>query len=250
MLPIERRRQLPGFGDALALVYPAVARLVGMDAFHRLARQFLRHPVRRSGFGADFAEFLSEMRPLRAAPYLPDLARLEWARYRVQQAPLGTPPAISRPVVAGEADWPWLRFHLHPATALVASVFPLLRIWLQNCQGSPAPVDAGSEPGVQLLVTRRGQEIEMRPLTVGDYSLLSELAGGRSLEHARRQAERADVGFDLADALSRYFGEGVIAGFGLILPRATRRPAAARTPPSPPSPAAAAAAGPATARSR
>ena len=246
MLLLDRPRRFPPFSDALALLYPVVARLVGVDLFHRLARQFLRHPVRSAGFGADFGEFLAEVRTPHAPPWLPDLARLEWARHRVSHAPPAPPRAIARPVATGEADWPWLRFHLHPATALLASPFPILRIWLDTCREAAAPIELSPpEGGVRLLVRRRGQEVEMQPLPAGDYTLLNELAAGRDLEHARRMASRSDVQFDLADALSRHFGDGVITGFGIILPRA-----AARSLPSPPSPAAWAAAGPATARSR
>lgn len=204
--------------DALAAVYPVVEKLVGALFFRQTARQYLRvHPSATGNlhdFGGEFAAFLGGMRSLRDYPYVPDVARLEWAWHRVYHA-ADTRAAVDlvRLGHVTENDWQRLRFRLHPATALVASRFPVLHIWQANQDGVEDDRVSLDEGGVQLLVARPHLDVEIRPLSVGEYALLHAFEAGRALERAHEQAELVEPGFDLAGALSMFIQQRVLTGF-------------------------------------
>lgn len=210
--------------DALAVIYPVVVKLVDVRFFRQTARQYLRaFPLTSGdlrGFGADFPQFLDTLRALQALPYVADVARLEWALYDVQNAPEDRHQFdLGRLGRVGNAEWRRLRFRLHRATALVASLFPILRIWEANQDGAaPADVDLDTG-GVQLLVARTSERnIGARELSVGEYTLLHAFATGRALEDAHDLVVRADPAFDLPRALARFIELGVLTGFRPDMP--------------------------------
>ena len=91
--------------NALKEQFPTVTKLVGDDAFQNLARAFVakfppRSPV-LADYGAEFPGFVAEFLALHgveAVPYLPDMARLDWARLqslRSAEAPPCTPARLA-----------------------------------------------------------------------------------------------------------------------------------------------------------
>src|SRR5262249_61934089 len=69
-------------------------------------------------------------RPPPAAPaWLPDLARLEWARVEVFDAPDARPIGMADLLALPEPEWPGARLRAIPALEVVASDWPLHLIW-------------------------------------------------------------------------------------------------------------------------
>ena len=72
--------------DTLETAYPVIVQLVGSDFFKWLARKFIEQYPSRSGnlhcYGSEMADFLVHLAAVRHLPYLPDMARLEWACHR------------------------------------------------------------------------------------------------------------------------------------------------------------------------
>ncbi|MFX9866817.1 DNA-binding domain-containing protein, partial [Acinetobacter baumannii] len=68
---------------ALRLAYPVCRLITGDDYFDALARRYRAACPSRDGdlnrYGDRFAAFLDGFEPVRALPYLPDVARLEWS---------------------------------------------------------------------------------------------------------------------------------------------------------------------------
>jgi hypothetical protein len=127
--------------DVLTEDFPQVARLLGPDRFETVARDYLkRHPSEDPSvrhLGRDMAGFLHRRQDLPR--YLGDLARLEWARIEVFDAPdteLVTVDDLHR--IAPES-WPQLRFVPGPALALVRADWPVHEIW---AGADPASVTA------------------------------------------------------------------------------------------------------------
>ena len=81
---IYRNNVMHSLSQALAQRFPVVQRLVGAEFFAAMAAEFIRaHPPASPVlllWGGDFAGFLSHFPPVRALPYLPDVARIEHAR--------------------------------------------------------------------------------------------------------------------------------------------------------------------------
>lgn len=183
-LAIYHRNALAVRREALAAAHPVVRRLVGEPYFNEAAECFARGCPSASGdlhaYGAGFAGFLAAYAPARELPYLPDVARLEWAIHECAHAADGPclDPAGLGALPAGALDR--LRLRLHPAARFVASSHPILAIWEANQPGRDGTPDrlAGAE---RVLVRRVG--LEPAPLRVDPdaWTLLEALARGRTL---------------------------------------------------------------------
>src|SRR5215831_10136031 len=118
---------------ALKLCYPAVHRLVGAEFFEGAARIFISaEPPRRAdldAYGEGFPGFLAGFPPASALPYLPGVARLEWAVNRALHAPDMEPLDLSRLAAIAAADYDRIAFLPHPSVALVAADHPVDAVW-------------------------------------------------------------------------------------------------------------------------
>jgi len=205
-------------GEALEAAFPVVCRLVGTPFFQRTAQVFIaRHPPavpHLAVYGSGFADFLAGFPPAAGVPYLPCVARLEWARVEAYFAADRTPldPASLASVPA--AACPDLVFSLHPSARLVRSPWPVFGLWRAHQQDPVAPVDPGSG-GEAALVLRPGHEVTVTRL---DAALVAALAAGASLAEAALVAGDCAPGFDLQTALAGHFGRGSFCGVTLARP--------------------------------
>ena len=189
-MQVYRNNVFESLVGALKAVYPAVERLVGAGFFAYAADGYIRRHPPASGnlhdFGGDFAGFLTGFEPARELAYLPDVARLEWAWHRAFHAADQAPLALARLAAVPPEQYGKLRFRLHPSVQLIASDYPILRIWQVN-----QPEYAGNvvvnlaDGGVRLLVARRELEVVIESLSAGDDALLRAFVAGRRL---RRRA--------------------------------------------------------------
>lgn len=214
-LDIYRNNVQAGFTATLALEFPVVRRLVGVDYFEQLALAFLAGHPSTSGdlhhVGAPFASFLRKQFAGTDYPYLPDVARLEWAYQECLIAEESDPldPRTLRHVPSDA--YRSLRFLLRPACRLVHSRFPVLRIWEVNQPEitSVELVDLGTGPDF-LLLSRNNRRMNVQRIEEADYRLLVDFAAGKSLEEALELSLGRSAGFDLGSALRRCFALGVL----------------------------------------
>ncbi|HEU4626074.1 MAG TPA: DNA-binding domain-containing protein [Steroidobacteraceae bacterium] len=216
-IDIYRNNLHEGFIQALALAFPVIERLVGTDYFRQLARDFQRaHPSRAGDLhhiGKPFEGFLRARFAETQYAYLPDVAALEWAVEEALIAPDAQPldPNAFREI--DPADYEDLRFELHPASRLVQSPYPIVRIWQANQPGAESDelidLDAG---GARALVLRTTDGIELHDVPAGDFALLEAFARGAPLGLALDEAQRAEPDFDLGAALVRFMKMKLIVG--------------------------------------
>ncbi len=131
-LDIYTRMYAARLCDVLAEDYPRVAAIVGEDAFAELAYAYVAahrstHPSLR-WFGRRFADFLTTHAADHPA-FLPDLARLEWARLAVFDADDAPTLAMDDLRALPPDAWPGLELRLIPAAASLAVTWPVHRIW-------------------------------------------------------------------------------------------------------------------------
>jgi hypothetical protein len=219
-LAIHRNNTLHNLLQALRDVFPVVEQLVGEDFFAAAARRFVLGQPSTSGdvqrFGAEFGDFLAGFAPAAGLPYLGDTARLEWLVHRAFHAADHGP--LSLACLAGFApeDYGRLGFRLHPACGLIASAYPIDRIWAAH-QGGPvdgAVIDLSQGP-VRLLVRRLQFEVGVLALSSGEFAWLSRLAAGQTLDAATLAAGDADPGFDLGAMLARHVAGATLVEVGL-----------------------------------
>jgi len=184
-LALYRRNVLANLHDALAAAYPVVRRLVGDAFFREASERFAREHASRSGdlhgFGAAFGDFLAAYSHAAGLPYLPDVARLEWAVARSFHAADPGQVDFTRLAAIPEAERVRVRFLLQAGARLMASEFPIVSLWEANQpdrDGTPERTTGGD----QVLVHRDGFVVRVRALAAPDWRFLEALAAGASME--------------------------------------------------------------------
>jgi hypothetical protein len=217
---IYRHHVVDTLTGVLEAAYPVVTRLVHARFFGYAAAQYIgaNPPAGPCLFeyGASFPEFLEGLPPCRALPYLPDVARLEWALHRARHAEnaIAVDPAILRDLEID--DVARATFRLHPAVSLLASPWPIDDIWRANQpEADPDLTVILDRGGVQLEVRRDGDDAVFRALEAASHVWRLRLGEGRTLEAAAAAALEVDSSFDLAGALRELFAAHMVVGLAL-----------------------------------
>jgi hypothetical protein len=219
-MQIYRNNVVASLTAALAAVYPVVQRLVGEGFFRYGAHEYLRTHRPHSGnlhdFGDAFAAFLAQFTPAAGLPYLPDVARLEWAYHEAFHAADAEALDLAALAAVASDDYERLRFDLHPSARLIASPYPVLRIWEVNQDGfagdSTVSLDAGT---ARVLVIRQRLSVQLEALAPGEFSLREALGRGATLGAAAAAALAANPATDLTTLLQRHVAAHTLARFTL-----------------------------------
>ena len=222
-LGIYRHHYLISLTEALKAIYPVVCRLVDERFFAYAAQSFIAKTPPREPclfeYGAAFPDFLAELPAAASLVYLPDVARLEWAINASLHAPAEAPIGRAGFAEVSMADYPKLVFRLQPSLRLLASDWPVDRIWQAN---RPEKETVGrvdlDEGGCRLEIRQQDDDVVFHRLDAGEFNFRKALAEGGSLEAATAVVLDSESSFDLASALSRLIGEGLIADFQLSSP--------------------------------
>ncbi|HSC99207.1 MAG TPA: DUF2063 domain-containing protein, partial [Casimicrobiaceae bacterium] len=156
-------------------------------------------------YGDQFGDFLAGYPPARTLPYLSCVARLEWAideANRAGRSPGNSEQILARLSAVSAARLPAVRLRLAPSCRLIASRYPVLRIWQTN-----QPDFAGdrrvelTEGAEHVLVRRDAHGVSLERLARGEHAWLSALASDAPLGEAIERAQCVDCAFDLQSTL-------------------------------------------------
>ena len=220
-LQIYRNNMFTSLTEAMRAVYPVIQRLVGEGFFAYAANQYIhQHPSvsgNLHGFGHAFPQFLKTFKATKDLAYLPDVADLEWAYDRVFHA--ADHPALDLAALAQvpQEQQENLKFRLHPASRLLASDYPILKIWQVNQEdyNGDQRVDL-QEGGVKLLAIRRANlDIEIQTLETGEFTLLRSLAEGQDFSTACEHAIAAQPDFDVPAGFQCHIVQATLVDFYL-----------------------------------
>jgi hypothetical protein len=217
-LAVYRHHVFSTLTAALQTTFPVVCRLVDERFFGYAADCYIRQGSLPSGpclfeYGATFPGFLAGFPPCEGLPYLADVARLEWALSVALHAADHVPleDAALRHLAAEITGEEVLL--LDPSFALLASPWPIDRIWLVNQPeadgGATVDLSAG---GVWLEVRRREDAVGFRHVDRGTWVFRRALSEGRRLTEAVGETMTADERFDLLPALAALAREGLLRG--------------------------------------
>lgn len=204
------------WSKTLAGAYPVVLALVGEEFFGGLAQAYGRAHPSDSGdlnrFGAHFAAFLTDFPHVADYPYLPDMARLEWALHRAHYAPAAEGVTAQQIAALPPDQVETARLRLHPACQLLASEWAVIPLWQAHQQddgvGFPADMAAPSHG----LVARPLWKTQVVPLTRGGHAALAVLERGGEFGAALDAAFDIDEDFDVAGNLQLWIDHAVIVG--------------------------------------
>ena len=208
-IAIYRNTVFANYRNALGATYGVVQQLVGVPFFAAAVDTYVLACPSAGGdlnvYGGSFGDFLASYPHARDLPYLPDVARLEWAVDEAGRAadPGGMPEALLAALGTIPADRITAqRFVLDPTCCFVDSAYPVLRIWQVHQPGWEGDIavafGAGSD---HLLVRREAGGVVIERLAPGDFALLRALAGGDDLASALDAALTAEPAFDLGTTL-------------------------------------------------
>lgn len=216
-LALYRGNLLATWRRALANAYPVVLALVGEDFFGGLARAYGQHSPSDSPdlnrYGAHFAAFLDDFAPAAQLPYLPDMARLEWALHCAWLAP--DAPALAAETLAAltPAQLEARHFTLHPACSLLSSRWQVAQLWQahqQQGEGADCFPQQLQQPG-DYLVCRPRWQAQVLELDVASHAALQRLQRGECFGAALDAAFALDEDFDLGRHLQQWLAHGVLA---------------------------------------
>ena len=213
-LAVYRGTLISGYLEALGDVYPVLRRLVGEACFAQAARAYIGGHLSTSGdlhaYGEDFPACLAGYPPVAGLAYLPDVARLEWAVHQVFHAADPGPADLERLAALLGPDCASRGLVLSPACRLLASPYPVHRLWGMHQPGAAWDDGFRLDSGEARLLVRRNAafEIECVPLAETEHALLSALADGLGLGEAFDRAGGGAV--ELAVHLQRHLQAGTL----------------------------------------
>lgn len=203
---------------ALQAAYPVVSQLVGEESFAQLARALWHaHPPTRGDiaqWGGDMAAFLESSAQLQDEPYLPDVARVEWALHRCAGAPDAPADLASLALLTTQGP-DCLQLRMAPGCAVVRSTWPVASIVGAHVDGVPSLQEAGAQlrsgQAQDAVVWRAGLRPRVRLALAGEADGLQVLMQGGSLIQALDAAPQLDFGQWLPLAVQSGLVLGVFA---------------------------------------
>jgi len=217
-LSVYRNTFVGSLTTALRLSYPAVHRLVGAPFFESAARIFIEaeppHCAHLNRYGAEFPDFLARFQPAASLPYLPGVARLEWAVNVALHAPDVPALDLLRFSTLDPAYHERLCLAPHPSVSLVRGDHPIDAIWravLAQDEAAMASLELGSGP-VWLLVDRQEAAVDVRRIDEHSWRFMSALCAGRPVP----QVVESFPELDGASLLAEHLAAGRFSNFKVI----------------------------------
>ena len=174
---------------ALGAAYPVLAQLLGLENFTPLSRLFWRaHPPQcgdMAQWGGALPDWLQHLPQLADQPFLPDVARVEWALHQLASAPDAEVdvPSFQR-LVSEDPDT--FTLQLAPGTVCIASTWPVVSV-VQAHDPMTAVTLAQAWDLLQqhtpetALVWRQGFKPQLRAALAGECAFMADLQAGQPL---------------------------------------------------------------------
>jgi hypothetical protein len=213
---VYRNNVFVSLSEAIRSKFPVVERLLGTEFAGAMARVYVEKnlpisPVMLT-YGATYPDFLKIFEPVAHHPYMPDVAKLEWLRIESYHAADATPLGIENLGSIAPEELGDVRFTLHPSLRLITSVYPILSIWHTNTHDEEVQVVDIHSGGQDALIIRPELEVLITPLEAGEYTFMTSLARGETLDDAATIAHETCEDFSLDQALVKLFQVGAVVG--------------------------------------
>jgi Putative DNA-binding domain len=196
-----------GAERALRASYPVLALMLGDESFDAMARAFWHGHLPSSGDWAQWGEalscFIEAAEQLADAPYLTDVARVEWEMHSLATAPDTFVQAQSFDLLT-QRDPAELTFQLAPHCAAWQSAWPVVSLVHAHTLGDAQNDGVDDElleqarvllaQGVSesILVWRDGWRPCVREALKGEAEFLNAITNGQSLDAALNQSPNLD----------------------------------------------------------
>ncbi len=136
-------------------------------------------------------------------PYLPDIARLDWALNAAFHSPAEPRLGVADLAAIMVEQLPGMSVSLAPGASVIRSIYPIDRIWAAAQPGASNETVELASGGARLLVLRRPDDAGFVALGTGEANFLEALAVDHTLEEASAMALSAEAVFDLSPTFAR-----------------------------------------------
>ena len=196
--------------EALAVGFPAVAKLLGEENFNGLATGFLRQTPPSSlllmHYGKGFPEFLESIEALAKFPYLGDVARLELGMRESYHAADATPLDPARLGAMAPEALNAASFGFAPSVRLIRSDWPIVSIWAFNMRGAEKPQMRAEAA----LILRAEYDPEPHALDPASAAALAALMAGASLGDALEAGTAVEANYDIGPLLGLLLSQNAL----------------------------------------
>lgn len=218
-IEVYRNNYRGNLHDALAGAYPVIVKLVGDDFFRFLTRKYIEYNQPDSAnlhrYGEALAGFLECFEPAKGLPYLPDMAKLEWACHVAYFAEDVMSLALESLAQIPAGRYPDLI--LHTACQMVRSRYPVAAIWQAHQFGADDDFHINLDKGGCIaLVSRKACIVQVGELSASDADWLRRIQDGLSLGAATADTLENYADFDLQAALLDLLAREALTGFNLV----------------------------------
>lgn len=190
---VYRNNVFSGLIEAIEVGFPVVGTLLGEKLFRGVVGFYVGENPPSSPliitYGAGFADALASLKKLSNYPYLPDLARLEYALRESYH--MADKEPVSPEVLASFSVDELLehRFKLAPSMRLIKSTWPIYDIWKKRA----APTGENEHQAQSVLVLRPDYDPTPHLLPVGTDVIVERLMMQETLADAIDGLEEADI---------------------------------------------------------
>ncbi|MBK7501578.1 MAG: putative DNA-binding domain-containing protein [Polaromonas sp.] len=209
----------------LQAAYPVIEQLVGGEAFALLARDLWHQspPTRGDAaqWGAELAQLISSIAELKTEPYLPDVARIEWALHNAATA-ADTELDVNSLALLTTHDPDAITLQLAPGTHIVNSSYPAASITTAHLYENPSFEELQAKlrkcSPESALIWRQGFRPSVAVCTAADAVFIQNLLDGASLAAALDDTETVDStpAFDFNTWLTQSAQSGLLVGAKLL----------------------------------
>lgn len=209
---------------SLQASYPVLQQLLGAENFAHIAHDFWQHTPPQRGdlahWGGELAVYLEQLPQLQALllehPYLPDVARVEWALHTASTATDAALEPNSFQLLAC-GDPARLRLIPSPGFALVRSAYPVVAIGQLHDERMREMHETSREAiahGVAqtAAIYRQGLRPMLGIADAASAALMEATLHGQTLSAALDAAFAADEDFDFSTWLARSVQAGWLVG--------------------------------------
>ncbi len=177
-LGVYHNNIIGSLSSALCATYPMIGNLVGEAFLKEMARQFIfKHPPRGAclhDYGEGFDDFIQTYAPADSLPYLPDVARFEWALNHAYYAQDDIALPIEHFAAIPPEELADTVLPLRSSATLILSPYPLQALHELCLHDGDAP-NLNKDTTTRLMIYRPQLEVKIIPLSEAEFDLLIEL---------------------------------------------------------------------------
>jgi len=208
-MSVYRNNYISHMTKSLMGTYELITALTGDHFALMMAQDYARAHVPDKGnmndYGAEYADFIADFELARAVPYLPDMARLEWALHEAYHAADDTALSIAALQAVDDGDLDCVRLRFRAAVRLISSDYPVFDIrnmcLLDGEQGDDeqddaAHIDLAARGGQNCLIYRTDgpdMTVKIHKLEDDAYAAISAVRDGASLAEMAAMLKEDDA---------------------------------------------------------